>query len=236
MLSYCQATPDVYAWSNRQKEGRLNSIAIFRSNRRKAMRLLVLSAMAWLAPFNLGLQARQSAEGAAPAAPPIDPKKTTRLTLGSTSGTPGTSVVVPIYFTPAEEEPVGQVKLDVNFVSKNLKYAKLDLGAAAEIGELEIVTESKDGKNDQGLETTTLSLRAAVRGGTGKPVPSGLIGYLTLNILETAVPANISLRAAAEAVKAGNAGPAGDVRAFGAQVEVLAPGTEGTVACFFFTH
>lgn len=36
-----------------------------------------------------------------------DSKKTTRVTLGSASATPGTSVVIPIYFTPGEGMRVG---------------------------------------------------------------------------------------------------------------------------------
>src|SRR3990167_10238176 len=62
----------------------------------------------------------------------LDPKTTTRVTLGSTSGTPGTSVVVPIYFTPAEGKEVGLLKLGVNFVSRNVKFVRLDAGIAAD--------------------------------------------------------------------------------------------------------
>ncbi|MSO19177.1 MAG: hypothetical protein EXQ56_01740 [Acidobacteria bacterium] len=175
-------------------------------------------------------------QGAAIAQPPVNPKTTTRLTLGSASGMPGSSVVVPIYFTPAEQDAVGQTSLTISFVSKNLKFSKVDLGAAAELSNVEIKTETKDGKNDQGLETTALTVRAVVPGEAGKAIPSGLLGYLSFNILETAVPANISLRAEASAQLAGSSKAAGDVRAFGAQVEVLAEGEGGMVACFFFTH
>lgn len=172
----------------------------------------------------------------APAAQPVvDPKTTTRLTLGSTSGEPGTSVVVPIYFTPAEQNPVGQTTLTINFVSKNMKFAKVDLGVAAEQGNVNLKTETKDGKNEQGLETTTLTIRAAAPEGSGKTIPSGLLGYVSFDISKTAVPANISLRAEASA-KLPSGEPARDVRAFSAQVEVLAEGEGGMVACFFFTH
>lgn len=175
-------------------------------------------------------------QDAAEGRPPTDPAKTTRLTLGSATGSPGASVVVPIYFTPAEQESVGQASLTINFVSKNLKFQKIDPGAAAELGNVELTAESKDGKNDQGLEMTTITLHAAVPSGTDKAIPSGLLSYVSFNILETAVPANISLRVNASAVRAGSGIPASEVRAFGAQVEVLAEGEGGMVACFFFTH
>jgi hypothetical protein len=166
---------------------------------------------------------------------PVDPKTTTRLTLGSTSGEPGTSVVVPIYFTPAEQLPIAQASLTINFVSKNMKFSKIDVGAAAELGNVDLKTEAKDGRNEAGLETTTLTIHAAVPANSGKAIPSGLLGYVSFEIAKTAVPANISLRADASAQLAAG-GEAKDVRAFGAQVEVLAEGEGGMVACFFFTH
>jgi hypothetical protein len=192
---------------------------------------VVLLAVIALVVGNQMAAARQ-AEGVAP----VDPKTTTRLTLGSASGEAGTSVVVPVYFTPAEQFPVSEATLSINFVSKNMKFAKLDLGAAAELGSVELKSETKDGKNAQGLETTTLTIHASVPEGSGKAIPSGLLGYVSFNISQTAVPANISLRTEASAKLATGGGEAKDVRAMGAQVEVLAPGEGGMVACFFFTH
>lgn len=175
--------------------------------------------------------ARQSA---APQAP-IDPKTTSRITLGSTSGEAGTSVVVPVYFTPAEQAPLAQATLTINFVSRNMKFSKVDMGVAAELGSVELKTDTRDGTNEQGLETTTLTLTAAVPADSGKTIPSGLLGYVSFTISQTAVPANISLRAEATGrLASGDA--AKDVRALGAQVEVLAEGEGGLVSCFFFTH
>lgn len=168
----------------------------------------------------------------------IDPKKTTRVTLGSTSGTPGTAVVVPIYFTPAEGKEVGRMKLDVNFVSRNLKFTRLDAGIAAEMGGVDLRPEAKESKNAEGLENTTLAIVASFAGPEPpqKGIPPGLLGYLTFQISENARPANIAMRAAVEAVELGTNKPIEDLRAFDAQVDVLAPGSEPMVVCFFFTH
>ena len=169
---------------------------------------------------------------------PIDPKKTTRVTLGSTSGTPGASTVVPIYFTPAESVEVGRLKLSVNFVSRNLKFSRMDAGTAAEFGKVELRSEVQEWKNEQGLETATLTIVASFL--TPEPpekgIPAGLLGYVTFQIKEGAGPANISLRASAEAAELKTNKPVQDLRAFDAQVEVLAPGSEPLVSCFFFTH
>lgn len=187
----------------------------------------------------MGLFATASAQQTqrSPEERPIDPKTTTRLTLGSTSGTPGTSAVVPLYFTPAENAATGRLKLEVNFVSRNLKFVRLEPGIAAELGNVTLHTEVREGKNEQGVETSTLTVEAsAPADAPQKGIPSGLLGYLTLQIIEEARPANINLRASAEAMEAGANRPLADVRAFGAQVEVLAPGTQPMVVCFFFSH
>ena len=119
---------------------------------------------------------------------PVASSKTTQVTLGGASGTPGTSVIVPIYFTPAEKVEVGRIKLDVNFVSRSLKYSKLVSGIAAEMGNVDLHQEIKEGKNEQGLETSTLTVVASflTEEPPKKGLPSGLLGYLTFEIGEEA--------------------------------------------------
>ena len=169
---------------------------------------------------------------------PIDPKTTTRVTLGSSSGTPGTTLVVPIYFTPAQGMEVGRLKLDVNFVSTNLKFTKLDRGIAAELGNVDMSTDLQVGENENGVETSTLTITASFPSEEPpeKGIPAGLLAYLTLRIEEEGRPASITLRASAEGSELGSNEPLDDLRAFDARVDVLAPGTEPIVACFFFTH
>ena len=168
----------------------------------------------------------------------IDPKTTTRVTLGSSSGTPGTSLVVPIYFTPAEGVQVGRLKLDVNFVSANLKFSKLDRGIAAELGNVDVSTDMQVEENENGLETTTLSVTASLPSEepSEKGIPAGLLGYLTMRIEEDGRPASITLRTSAEGSTFGSNEALENLVSFDAKVDVLAPGTQPIVACFFFTH
>lgn len=175
--------------------------------------------------------AAQEESGKAQEKEPIDTKTTTRITLGSSSGTPGTSVVVPIYFTPAEGVEAGHLKVEVTFVSANLKFDKVERGIAAEMGDVDLKDELKTAKNDQGVETSTLQVEASAK----KAIPAGLLGYITMKINESGRPANITLRASAEGSDL-NSKPITKLRAFDAQVEVLAPGTQPAVACFFFSH
>ena len=167
-----------------------------------------------------------------------DPKTTTRVTLGSTSGTPGTPVVVPIYLTPASGQEVGRIKLTVDFVSTNLKFAKVERGIAAELGNVDVSADLKTGKNEKGIETSTLTILASFLSSpppaTG--IPAGLLGYLTLKIEEDGRPAEITLRSSAEATELKTDTPLQNLRTSDAKVEVLAPGTLPLVVCFFFTH
>ena len=173
-----------------------------------------------------------------PANQEVDPQTTTRVTLGGASGTPGTSVVVPIYFTPAQNVEVGRLRLEVTYVSVNLKFSKLDKGIAAELGGVDVQAEMKTGKTDRGLDTQTLTITASFLSPQppAKGIPPGLLAYLTLAIGQDGRPASIGLRPTAEAAELGADRPVQNLRAFGTQVDVLAPGTQPLISCFFFTH
>lgn len=168
----------------------------------------------------------------------MDPKTIPRVTLVDASGTPGTSVVVPIYFTPAENLAVEWLKLEVGYVSAGLKFSKLDRGIAAELGSVDVHAEVKEGKNERGLETQTLTITASFLSPDPpkKGIPFGLLGYVTLKISETARAASITLRSRVEARELGTNKPVQNVRAFETKIDVLALGTQPLISCFFFTH
>ena len=167
----------------------------------------------------------------------VDPETTTRVTLGGTSGTPGSNVVVPIYFSPARGAAVGRLRLEVAYVSVRLKFSKLDKGIAAELGGVDVAVEVQDGKNAQDLDTQTLIITASFLNTTPPPtgIPSGLLAYVTLSIGDDERPVSITLRPTVEASLV-SGGPVPNLRAFETQVDVLAPGTQPLLSCFFFTH
>lgn len=167
-----------------------------------------------------------------------DPKATTRVTLGTSSGTPGNLVVVPIYFTPAQGAEVGRLKLEVNYVSANLTFTNLDAGLSAQMGGVDLRSEVKAVKNDTGVDSEVLLITASFLSAEPpqKGIPGGLLGYLSFKISENGRPASIRLRAAAEANELGTNKPFQNVRAFEGKVEVLAPGSLPMVTCFFFSH
>lgn len=166
-------------------------------------------------------------------------KKTTRLTLSSASAEPGQPVLVTIYVTPAEGIAVGGVKLEITYGSANLKFERLEPGITAEIAEVDLTSDIKTGKNDEGVETSTLTIKT--KASNSEPLSQGILGglfaYVTFKISESAGPAVIPLHTVAEVVELGSNKPLANLQTADASVEVFAPGTQPpAVSCFFFTH
>ena len=69
-----------------------------------------------------------------------------------------------------------------------------------------------------------------------KGIPSGLLAYITMRISDNGRPASITLRTTAEAIQLGTNKKLDKLQASEATVDVIAPGSEPLVACFFFTH
>jgi len=150
---------------------------------------------------------------------------------------PGQVVVVPIYYTPPQGVEVGSLKLEIKFVSVNLKYEKIEPGIAAETAEVGVSGNLLVGKDEKDVETSTLTVSASSPpGGTQKAVPSGLLAYLTLRISETGRPATITLHTKVEAAELETNKKLDSIRSADGTVEVLATGSEPLVSCFFFTH
>ena len=190
----------------------------------------LLTAGLLLALLLTGFATRVQAQDAAE-------ENSTRVTLGGTSGTPGNGVVVPVYFTPQRGVAVGRLHLEVTYVSVNMKFSKLDKGIAAELGGVDVAIEVQEGKNDKNLATQTLVINASFLEPQPPPtgIPSGLLAYITLNISDEGRPASISMTPTVEGTLVSGE-PVPNLRAIPAQVDVLAPGTQPLISCFFFTH
>ena len=166
----------------------------------------------------------------------IDPKTTTRVAVGNGSGNVGSSIVVPIYFTPAPGVSVGHLKLEIEFISVNMKFGKLERGVAAEMGNAELKTNLREEKNDKGVESSTLTIEATSPAASKSGLTGGLLAYMTMQLNENGRPAKIALRTSAEAEETGTGKPVDNLKSFDGQVEVFAAGTAPAVSCFFFSH
>lgn len=165
-------------------------------------------------------------------------KTVTRLAVGTANATPGASVALPAYLTLAEGVEVGRFKLEVNFVSANLKFVRLDRGIAAELGGLDLSSELKTEKNDKGVETSTLTVLASSPSAEPekRAIPEGLFAYLLFRVEEEGRPASITLRVKGEATDLKTNQPVQNLQVADGKVDVFAPGDLPTVSCFFFTH
>jgi hypothetical protein len=166
----------------------------------------------------------------------IDPETTVRVSIGRTTAQPDSTPMLPIYFTPPETKAVGNVTLQVTYVSANVKFDRLEPGPAADSGSVKLGAEVKAGKNENGVATETVTITAAAPPQSPAGIPGGLLAYLTLRASPEARPAKIALRSAASATAPGSSSPLPDVQSFDGELEMQAPGTELRVVCFFFTH
>lgn len=164
-----------------------------------------------------------------------DAKKFTRITISNGSGESGMPVVLPVYFTPQEGVQVGHLKISVTFVSANLKFEKVERGLAAEISNIDLKNDLKLGKNDKGVETSTVTMETSSTESPKEGIRSGVLAYITLKLTETARPATISLRTEVEA-KDLKSKAVGNLKVAESKVQVFAPGTQPQLTCFFFSH
>ncbi|MBI4443550.1 MAG: hypothetical protein HY649_09280 [Acidobacteria bacterium] len=161
-----------------------------------------------------------------------------RITMGSSAGTPGGSVAVPIYFTPGDGVQIGQLKLEVIFVSANLKFSRFERGVAADLGNVGLSVYTRQRKNDQGIEETALTITASAASSEKpeKGLPPGLLMFLSLQVENDARPASITLHTSAQASELVTGNPVKDLLVTEAKVDVLEAGAQPLVVCFLFNH
>ncbi len=162
------------------------------------------------------------------------------LMVDSQSGSPGTNVVVPLYLTPPQSAALKTVTVEIEWVSKNVQFVKLERGISAEaIGAAitgKVTGTSKDAKS---IEHSRLRIEASVTDENPKEgFPDGLLAYLTFRISADAQPFAVELRPkliAAEAIRnAGKKFTQAEVEP--GQIRVELPGLPPYVTCFFFNH
>ena len=160
------------------------------------------------------------------------------ITLGSISATTGDMVVVPVYFTPVPGVEVGRLKLEITYVSVNLKFAKLEAGTAAQEGGVKLNSVVKQAKNKDGVDTQTLQITTSFSdsGPPPKGIPQGLLAYLIMELSEAGRSARITLRSSMEATELGTDKPLEKLTVADATVDVIGSGAQQMMTCFFFTH
>ncbi|MBI4478697.1 MAG: hypothetical protein HY651_01630 [Acidobacteria bacterium] len=162
------------------------------------------------------------------------------VALAELSGTPGASLMVPLYFTPDLQTPLRSLTVDIEFVSNNLKFQKASRGVAAEQANVDITTSVTDAPaDDKGVTRSKLRVTASLTGQTpNEGMPDGLLAYLLFQISLEAKPFAIKLTPTIISAE-DFSNPPKKIAKVGTEpglvtVEVLDVMPEAT--CFFFTH
>ena len=198
-------------------------------NRRvKSVRIGMLTASLLLSaggPLVTAGAAQDSEDVEAP--PPI-------ISVGQITGTPGASLMIPLYYTPDPDNPMKSITVEIDYVSNNLKYLKLSPGLAAERVNADIAGVLTDGEaSAEGLTRSTLRVDASVIG--NDPVPEGLLAYLLFQISLEAKPFAIEMNTSVTSAQ-NLQGEAAVVNAQDGLVVVELLDAMPEASCFFFTH
>jgi hypothetical protein len=155
--------------------------------------------------------------------------------IGTVPADPGTSIAVPLYFTPGTGQPLRSVHLEIEFVSNSVKFDKADKGTASSVQNFDLKVESKELPPDKNLQHTKLAIDVAVtEAGAKKSIPEGLLSFLNFKVPANAKSFAIELKptlvsALDEAQKPVKA------TVEPGKIIVSLP-DEPMAGCFFFTH
>lgn len=162
-----------------------------------------------------------------------------RLAIDTQTGVPGTNVVVPLYFSPPQAVELRAISVEIEWVSKNLKFVRLEKGISAEaIGAQVNGKVTGPTQEAKSIEHSTLRIDVTTDKDAKKGIPDGLLAYLTFQVSADAQPFAIELRP--KLVSAESVGAAGkkftQAEVQTGKVNVELPGLPPYVTCFFFSH
>ena len=173
-----------------------------------------------------------------PAAPQQDPPPPPpRVAVGEITGTPGSILMLPLYYTPDPKMPVKDIVVDIEFVSNTLKFQKLSAGVAAEESGATVKGEIVDGKaDDKGLTRSKLTVTASLPSDKAAAgLPDGLLAYLLYQVSLEAKPFAIRMATSVKSAADPQMKPV-KVNAQNGLVMLELMDMMPEATCFFFTH
>jgi hypothetical protein len=162
-----------------------------------------------------------------------------RVSLDEITGSPGASLMIPLYYTPDPKAPLRSFAVEIDYVSNNLKFQKAARGAAAEQAEAEVTTNLTDGKpDDKGVTRSKLLVTAALAKDAKSGLPDGLMAYLLFTVSMQAKPFAIRLTPTVVSAEDTSNPPKKVAKVTGVpgMVTVEIPDMMPEATCFFFTH
>lgn len=174
---------------------------------------------------------KPTAPGEEPPPPPP------RVAMGEITGTPGSSLMLPLYFTPDPKMPVKDMTVDIDFVSNTLKFQKLSPGVASEEAGATVKGEVVEGKaDDRGITRSKLTVTASLPADKASAgLPDGLLAYLLFQVALEAKPFAIRMATTVKSAADPQAKPV-KVNAQNGLVVLELMDMMPEATCFFFTH
>jgi len=193
---------------------------------------LVLPSLA-MAQMNMGGPPEQKPAAVKEEPPPPPP----RVAVGEISGTPGSSLMLPLYYTPDPKVPVKDISVEVEFVSNTLKFEKLSPGVAAEETGATVKGSVVEGKpDDKGIARSKLTITAALPADKAAAgLPDGLLAYLLFQVSLEAKPFAIRMVTKVNFANDPQSKPV-KVNAQNGLVTLEMMDMMPEATCFFFTH
>ena len=161
------------------------------------------------------------------------------LTVGAVEGSPGASLIVPLYYAADQQTPVRSFTLEIEFVSNNLEFQDASKGIVDQES-LEISSSLTKGTPDsKGVTRSKLRLTAKLADENEKQgLGEGLLAYLMFQLSLEAKPFVIMLTPTVISAE-DTEKPARKVAKLGAlpgSISVLSLDVTPEMSCFFFTH
>lgn len=174
-----------------------------------------------------------SAEDAASQAVP-------RISLDKITGTPGASLMVPLYYTPDPNNPLRSLVVDIDYVSNHLKFQKISRGVFPEDMNVDLAANSTDRTPDaKGAVHSKLHVSVGIADKDAKKgLPDSLIAFLLFQVTMDAKPFSIKLTptfASAEDIHTPPKNVA-KIATVPGTVVVEIPDLMPEATCFFFSH
>jgi len=164
-----------------------------------------------------------------------------RISLSEITGSPGASLMVPLYYTPDPKQPLRSLTVEIDFVSNHLKFQKASRGVIPDDMGADITANVTDGAPDAKSGIVRSKLRVAVSltdKNSPKGLPDGLLAYLLFNVTTDAKPFTIKLNPTVVSAEDLHAPPR-KMAKFSATpgiVVVEVPDLLPEATCFFFSH
>ena len=163
-----------------------------------------------------------------------------RVAIGEINGTPGSNLMVPLYFTPDPNKPVRSITIEIEYVSNSLKFQRAAAGLAVEQVGADISSTLTDGTPDA-RNVTRSKLRIAVVVPQREPargIPDGLLSFLMFRVSPDARPFAIRLNTSVVAAETMQNPPQrlANVSTLPGLVVVELGDMLPEATCFFFTH